>query len=227
MNIRTLLFVMSMTVAMTVSASKGPKVDYSADYSLETAVMSMQGKIYFSPGMERREFDQAGDKMITIVRHDKKVAWTLMPGENAYMESKLDTSGGHGDDISAYKMQKSNVGFETVNGVKTAKSKVIMTGPDGVKMGGFIWTSKEGIMVKVDAIAVDKKNKARYKFELKNLKVDKQNKALFAIPAGYTKMNIGNLGQMMSGGGGGDNDQPKAKDEGGGSVVKSVMDLLK
>lgn len=228
MNIRTLLIAAGMTATAAVSAAQNSKVDYSADYAMETADMTMQGKIYSTPGMERREFDQGGDKMITIVRHDKKVAWTLMPGEKAYMESKLEASGGHGDDISSYKMQKTDVGSETVNGVKTTKSKVIMTGANGVKLGGFLWTSKDGIMVKVDTIAVDKNHKNRYKFELKHLKVAKQDKALFAIPKGYTKMDMGNLGQMMMNGGGSDDeDQSQDKDEDGGSGLNNVMDLLK
>jgi len=220
-------FITGLSLMGGVFAAQDSKVDYSANYFMETAEMTMQGKVYSSPGMERREFDQEGDKMTTIIRHDKKLAWTLMPGEKAYMENKLDNSGRDGD-ISAYKMQKTDAGTETVNGVKTTKAKVIMTGPNGVKLGGFIWTSKEGITVKVDAIAVDKNSKDRFKFELKNLKVAKQDKALFSIPAGYTKMDMGNLGQMMmNGGGGDDDDQPQDKDEDGGSGVKNIMDLLK
>jgi hypothetical protein len=221
-----LIFITGLSLVGGVFAAQDSKVDYSADYSMETADMTMQGKIYSSPGMERREFDQGGDKMITILRHDKKVVWTLMPEDKAYMETKLSNGGGRNDDISSYKMQKTDVGAETVNGVKTAKAKVIMTGPDGVKMGGFIWTSKEGITVKVDTISADKNSKARFKFELKNLKVAKQDKALFSIPAGYSKMDMGNLGQMMNGGGA-DDDQSQDKEEGDGSIPKNIMDMLK
>jgi len=211
----------SMAVAGMVSAEQGPKVDYSADYSMETADTAMQGKVYYTPGKERREYTQDGDKSIMIVRHDKNIVWMLMPEENAYMENPIPMAGSSGD-LSAFKMNMTTVGSETVNGVKTTKAKVIMIGANGVKMGGFIWTSKEGIAVKVDAIAVDKTSKERFKSELNNLQIGKQDPALFEIPAGYTKMGLGN---MLGGGHG--SKQPQDKKEGGGFGLKDALDMLK
>jgi len=225
MNNRILLLAAGMIIAMSVFAGQDPKVSYSADSYMETADMTMQGKTYYSPGKERREFDQDGSKQIMIVRHDKKVVWMLMPDDSAYMEMKL-VNGGRNDDLSAFKMKTTRVGSETVNGVKTTKSKVIMTGARGVKMGGFIWTSKDGITVKLDAISVDKKSKERFKIELKNLHIGKQNPALFEIPAGYTKMGMGGMGNLMGGGGHGSK-QPQDKKEEGGFGLKDALDLLK
>ena len=225
MNMRILFLMATMAVAGTVSAEQGPKVDYSADYTMETADMAMQGKMYYSPGMERRESEQDGDKSIMIVRHDKKVVWMLMTEQNAYMENPIPKAGNSGD-LSAFKLKTTRVGNETMNGVKTTKSKLIMTGPRGQKMGGFIWTSKEGIAVKVDAIAVDKKSKERFKMELKNLQVGKQDHALFEIPADYTKMDMGGMGKLMGGGGHGSK-QAQDNKKGGGFGLKDALDMLK
>lgn len=93
-------------------------------------------------------------------------------------------------------------------------------------MGGFIWTSKEGITVKLDAISVDKSSKERFSIELKNLHVGKQDPALFEIPAGYTRMDMGGMGNMP-GGGGNSNKQLQGKKEGGGFGLKNALDLLK
>ena len=151
----------------------------------------MKGRVYYTPARERREMvmGSGGDKMITIVRHDTKTSLTLMPSEKMYMETKLSQAKDK-DDLSSYKIEQTVVGPEMVNGVSTTKSKIIMTGPKGEKMGGFMWTTRENIVVKMDAIAIDKKQKHRFKSELTNLKVGKQDPKLFEVPAGYEKMSI-------------------------------------
>ena len=202
---RMVLMVAAMVIAGAAQAAKPtpPQVEYSADSTMETAEVSMNGHVNYSPTRERRDMVMdGGDKMIMITRHDKKVAWTLMPSEKMYMEMSLDQASAQSkDDTSKYKIEQTVVGPETVNGVNTTKSKIIMTGPKGEKMGGFMWTTRENIVVKMDAIAIDKKDKLRFKTELTNLKVGKQDPALFEIPSGYTKMSMGmpSLGALMGG----------------------------
>lgn len=209
----------NMTVA-TVAQAAGPsqpKVEYSADTMLETADMSMKGKVNFTPTRERREMvmGSGGDKMITITRHDKKVAWTLMPAERMYMEMGLTQAGsGKQPDPSQYQIEQTVIGPETVNGVSTTKSKIIMTGPNGEKMGGFMWMTRENILMKMDAIALDVNQKHRFKTELTNLKVGKQDPKLFEIPPGYEKMSMDmpDMSSMMESGAGepGADDHPGA-----------------
>lgn len=228
MRIAVFLLAVCLCVAGSASAWEGPKVEYSADSYLETADGVMQGKLYSAPGKERREYVEAGETMVIILRHDKKVAWMLMPEDKSYMEIKVPKEG-RKDDISGYKIEQTTIGPETVNGVKTTKSKIIMTGPKGEKLDGFWWASKEGIIVKLDAIAVDKKSKERFKTELKNLNVGKQNPAVFEIPAGYSKMDMGGFGGMMGGDDKDDGSKPKdkKKDSGGGFGFKDALDLIK
>jgi hypothetical protein len=192
---RMLLMVAVMTVAGAAPAASPsqPQVEYSADSVLETAEVSIKGRVHYTPTRERREMvtGSGGDKMTTITRHDKKVAWTLMPSEKMYMEMNIAQANANAKaDPSRYKIEQTVVGPETVNGVNTTKSKIIMTGPKGEKMGGFMWTTKENIVVKMDAIAIDQKEKHRFKTELTNLKVGKQDPKLFEVPAGYEKMSI-------------------------------------
>jgi len=182
---------MVMAGAVQAASPSPPQVEYSADSVLETAEVSMKGHVNYTPTRERREMvmGSGGDKMIMITRHDKKVAWTLMPSEKMYMEASIAQAKSK-EDLSSYKIEQTVIGPETVNGVSTTKSKIIMTGPKGEKMGGFMWTTKDNIVVKMDAIAIDKKQKHRYKTELTNLKIGKQDPKLFEVPAGYQKMSI-------------------------------------
>ena len=193
------LFLIATLFAITTTAQAAkptqPQVEYSADSVMETTEMSMKGHINYTPTRERREMIMdGGDKMITITRHDKKVVWTLMPGE-MYMEMSLaQASAENKADPSQYQIEQTIVGPETVNGINTTKGKIVMTGADGAKMGGFMWLTKENIMVKMDVIAIDKKDKMRIKTELTNLKIGKQDAKLFEIPAGYDKMGMPGMG---------------------------------
>ena len=198
MTIRTLLIAVGLALATSAFAQQGPKVQYSADSVFETADSVQQGKVYYAPGKERREYVEDGQNMVMIIRNDKRKIWMLMPDDKMYMEMEMP-EGGRKDDVSGYKMEGSVVGPETINGVETTKTKMIMTAPDGTKMGGFSWTSKEGINIKVDAIAVDKKSKERFKTELSNLQIGKQDPALFEVPKDYTTMAMGGLGGMVTG----------------------------
>jgi hypothetical protein len=224
----------AIAMAGTVHAATPaqPRVEYSADTVMETAEVSMKGHVNYAPKRERREMvTDGGDKMIMIMRLDKKMAWTLMPSEKMYIEMNLDQANSQAkDDTSKYKIEQTVIGPEMLNGVNTTKSKIIMTGPKGEKMGGFMWMTKDNIVVKMDAIAINKKDKMRFKTELTNLKVGKQDPALFEIPKGYTKMNMGmpDIGKMLKGDDGDDEEkQPQKKEESGGFGWKNAIDLLK
>lgn len=189
-----------MLVPLAVSAAPPPEVkaDFSADSTMETEDgMTMKSRIYHTADKERMEIG-GSDGMTTIVRKDKKVVWQLMG--DMYMEMPMNASnpsGMDGFDI----VEQTEVGQETINGMKATKSKVVAVKKDGSgKFGGFFWTTKEGITVKMDLLSKEGDKKTRMASELTNLKIEKQDPALFEIPAGYTKNDMGAMmGQMMMG----------------------------
>ncbi len=204
-RIKKVLFILVVVMLLSVTTwaieetMQEPMVEYSADEYMETEEVTMQAKVYHAPGKERKDQDMAGMKQIMITRRDKGIAWTLMPEQKMYMEAKIGEAKGRNEDISDYrdyKVEQSVVGEEVVNGVKTTKSKVIVTDAKGNKFGGFMWDTKEGIMVKMDTIGKAEGIKRRMKTELKNLKIEKQDPKLFEIPSGYTKMSTPGLGDF-------------------------------
>ena len=202
-----------------------PKVDYSADSTMETeGGLTMKSRVYSSPGKQRIEMG-GKDGNVTIMRRDKKVMWQLMG--NMYMEMPMnlpDSQDPHDLDI-----QQTAVGEETVNGVKTTKYKVIATKKDGSKFGGFFWTTRDGITVKMDLLSKEGDKKMRMSQELTNLKIGKQDPKLFEIPPGYTKNDMGAMmGGMGKGKGKGgqpdlDEMMKGMKDEAGGEVDVNKM----
>ncbi|ULA61592.1 MAG: conserved exported protein of unknown function [Nitrospira sp.] len=172
-------------------------VEYSADQIIESEEGATQSRIYSTPTKERRDMSQGGAVMTMITRYDKHVSWTVMPEEKMYMEAPANTHAPNKSDLSGYQIEQTALGEETVNGVVMNKSKIIMTGNDGTKMGGFMWTTKEGILAKIDALAVEKGQKARFKMEQTNIKVTKQPAELFEIPQGFEKLDMGGMGMDM------------------------------
>ncbi len=196
----------------------GPKVEYSADTVIETAEVAIKGKLYAARDKERREYAQSGQNMVMIMRADKKLAWMLIPEEKMYMELDMKKES-RSDDLSGWKIEQTVIGPETIDGIKTTKSKLVMTGPKGNKLAGFWWLTKDDIIVKMDAIAVDQGKKDRFKIENKNIKIGKQDPKLFEIPAGYQKMEMFGMGALMGGGG-----KPPADKGTGGSGAKDKSD---
>lgn len=185
-----------LLVPLAVIAAPPPevKVDYSADSTMETeGGMTMKSRIYHTVEKERMEMG-GSDGMVSIIRKDKKVVWQLMG--NMYMEMPMDASNASGMDAFDITEQV-EVGPESINGLKTTKSKIVAVKKDGSgKFGGFFWATKEGITVKMDMLSKEGDKKMRMTSELSNLKIEKQDPALFEVPAGYTKND---MGAMMGG----------------------------
>ncbi len=196
----------SLLLTSTALAGPGVAVEYSGEQTIETEDSATKTRIYSTPTMERREFSDGGQQIIMINRYDKKVIWNLMPDDKMYIEMATGTPTEKKEkakpDLDDFKIEQTPMGQEMVNGVALNKGKMIMTGKDGSKMGGFMWTTKEGIVTKLDAISVDKGQKSRFKLELSNLKIGKQPAELFEVPKGYEKLDMGGMmgmGDMMKG----------------------------
>jgi len=213
-------------------AWEGPQVEYSGNTRMETADGIMEGVVFHAPGKERRETKTGSQPMTMIIRHDKQVIWMLMPDANAYMEMGLGQSKDKSD-LSDYHIDQTTVGEEDINGITTTKSKVIMTKKDGSKLGGFWWTTKEGIPLKMDMISVEGETKERMVMELNDLKIGKQNPKLFEVPADYMNMSMGmpNLNELMQErepmeeGRPGKHTEGEPQEEGFG--LKNLFDLMK
>lgn len=194
-----------------------PKVEYSADSTMETeGGMTMKSRIYYAPGKQRMEMGGA-DGNVTIIRRDKKVMWQLMG--DMYMEMPMSQS----QDPHDMDVQMTTVGEETINGIKTTKSKVIATKKDGSKFGGFFWTTKDGITVKMDLLSKDGNEKMRMTQELTNLKIGKQDPKLFEVPPGATKNDMGAMMGGMGKGPGKGKGAAGGEDVDVGKMLKGLM----
>jgi hypothetical protein len=174
---------------------------YAAAGSAATGLLSFAGEaltrvngvevkeqIYVAPGMMRRELDVGHGHQIEITRWDKKLAWLLMTDDQLYLERPLNP----GEEQNPYtaSLDRSPIGQEMVNGIKTTKFQTAQRQADGTMFTGFVWASEEGVTVKLD-LKSSADPPVTVQMELTNLRIGKQDAKLFELPKGYRRFSLG------------------------------------
>jgi len=215
-------------------STRPPEVEYSAErlISAEDGGRNMQvsAQVNYARGMERDELEMHGQRMTQILRHDKQLAWILMPEQHGYMEVSYAKQAQYCNwpcvNVEKAKLAEgkgyTDLGRETVNGVEATKYKIICVDKNGNTTDGLFWVADNGVVVKMDFDTVVKSGQRHHAIiELRHLKIAKQDPGLFEIPAGYRKFDVSAMplsGGMPAGMGG----------PGGGSGVggAGAMDIM-
>ena len=162
-----------------------PTVEYSADRIMETEAGTFEGKVYAAKDKERSETTMRGMTSVMILRRDKQLGYMLMPMQKMYQQMDFAKAQQQSGAQPADQVDITEVGSETIEGQSTTKYKLIMK--DG-SAGGFMWFTRDGIMVKMDTVVKSGRDKSRMTITLKNVKVGSQDPSLFEVPAGYNAM---------------------------------------
>jgi hypothetical protein len=170
-------------------------VSYDGIRVMETKDGQMQFNIHHAPGKESMEMDIGGMQSRVIIRRDLGKSYSIMPSMGTYREMPLDDATKQAN--QAMNLQSvEEVGREDVNGFSATKYKTKFKDDSG-KGAGFMWITDEGIPIKMDMIYASRKMKGqRFKLELKDLVLRKQDPALFELPAGLQPMNMSAIMQM-------------------------------
>jgi len=158
-------------------------LDYSADIVNKVKGRTYNSKIYFSKEKIRNEMTQAGHSMISIIRLDKKVMYSIMPEQKMYMQMAMqpEKTLGMTDKVPG-QVDRKKVGRENVNGVGCDKYlATYVNKATGVKDSVYLWLSADNIPMRTADL------KGTYLMEIKNLKKGPQPNSLFEVPAGYRK----------------------------------------
>jgi hypothetical protein len=187
-----ILLMVFLTTQGVAAAFTAPKVEYSADQYMGNGKQMVKSRIYQASEKSRMEFEEGGGQQAIITRLDRKVIWTLIIPEKMYMEHPIGKEEKTRDVRQCSAVSTKDVGKETVNGISATVSEVEATCPDGSGFSGKVWTSRDGIMVKMDAVSKGAGNGKgqRVVMEVKNLKIGKQDPALFELPPGFAKLEV-------------------------------------
>jgi hypothetical protein len=158
---------------------------------------------YLPPGKQREEMTIEGLSMAIILRQDLGVAWTLLPN-NMYMEVAIDEVEQEGPSAPSAEgiVEYKKLGTETVNGWPTTRYHVL-TRQDGDEVEGYFWITEHWIPIRMELSSPDHPG-GSMTMEVRDLRIQAQDPALFEIPAGATKLaGLGGLGGLLGGGEGG------------------------
>ena len=203
---RLLFIVVSLLISMSHAEGldfwgSQSQISYSA-----TRVMTSENdqpvimKEYHAPGKFRLEMIDPETKQIAnvvIMSKDqgKEKIISLIPEQKIAMNvtSFKQLSQFGVQDFKFYENKK--VGSDKINGHAATKYKVKGVDERGEKHEGYIWKTKDDIIVKMEA----KDKQDNFVMQLQDLRLAKQNPNLFVVPEGYQSLGdaMANFGQLL------------------------------
>jgi hypothetical protein len=183
-----------MLLMMTVLAGPGSaaaqtlgnaRVGFSAERILIFNGQSYTGKMWHMPGEQRHEQEFPALKPVFILHAGSSVGDIVLPQLHTVVEFALPKELAL---LGSPDLARQSVGEETVNGVATTKYAVDENTGEG-HATGTLWLTPDGIPMECDAKFEAKSGKvSTIHWELRHLKIGRQDAALFKAPQGYAKL---------------------------------------
>ncbi|MDQ6631185.1 MAG: DUF4412 domain-containing protein [Verrucomicrobiota bacterium] len=120
------------------------------------------------------------DKMVTVVRPDKKLTYLIYPLSKAYVEMPMSK-----EEAAESKMTTSVLGQETLDGHPCVKNKVTLTNEKGKKQEMTVWNASDLKDFPIKMQMVEEGNNITMQY--KDIKFAKLDAKQFEPPAGFTK----------------------------------------
>jgi len=151
------------------------------DEKLRAEMDLTQAKSSMMPPEAAAMMKQAGmDKMITIVRSDKKATLLCYPGAQAYAEMPFSES-----ESAESKVETTEVGKDTIDGHPCVKMKLSSTDSKGRPQEAFVWQATDLKKFPIQIQMSQRANTVIVKFDAP--KLEKPAASLFEAPEGHTK----------------------------------------
>jgi hypothetical protein len=182
--------------AFTATVDSTMKGGQSGTVNMEMDMSMLDGKIRIEMDMTKMkglgpraaQMKQMGmDKMVNIMRPDKKVGYMIYPNMQAYAENALTDEQAANMLDTTSKIEKTSMGKETIDGHACEKNKVIVTAENGEKHEVLVWNATDLKNFPVQMEMNEKGNDIVMKYT--NVKLEKPDAKLFEPPTDFTKYN--------------------------------------
>lgn len=123
---------------------------------------------------------------VTIHRADDQATYLVYPGLKSYCKIELPDKasfGGSGGEIKPPKVEKTELGKETIDGHPCVKSKIVVTMADGDSVEAIVWEATDLNNLPIQTQFESEMGKVTTQF--KDVSTTKPDAALFEPPAGY------------------------------------------
>jgi hypothetical protein len=120
------------------------------------------------------------DRMVTLVRPDKKATIMLYPGLQSYAEVPFTE-----EEASEAKVESTALGTETIDGHPCRKTKLTSSDAKGGKQEAIVWQATDLKNFPIQMQMAQRGNTLLVKFQ--SPKLEAPDASLFEVPTGYTK----------------------------------------
>lgn len=178
---KSLLFIAAITFSCFAQAQHNV-VEYSAIQTIDTTPGPFINHIYIAANKQRQDANLGGTTVSTIIRHDKGVAWLLMPKQKLYQQIDIHTVKDISVQSSFLNAEKNKLGTEMIDGTFTTKYAIKT---DNDEKPTFAWFSTQGIIVKTEIPENPDTGRPPAIIQLKNINIGTQDASLFELPSDY------------------------------------------
>ena len=124
------------------------------------------------------------DKTITIILPDKHTGWLVYPSLKAYCDLPMRAGSSSTETNKLPKVERTEVGKETVDGHPCVKYKVVVTPEGGTAVNTLVWQATDLNNCPVQ-MQVDAGNGATVTTHFENINQSKPSASLFEPPSDY------------------------------------------
>lgn len=182
-----LLLLLSTTAATSAMTLGEARIGFTAERILVFDGHRYVGRIWQMPGVQRHEQDLKGLQPVFILHSGKAVGDVVLASLHTVVEFALPDAFAA---LDSPELVGHPEGHERVNGIATTRYAVDLTVPAGHATGS-LWLSHDGIPMKCDgSFATNNGRQSSFHWELRNVRIGRQNPALFEIPAGFSKLPV-------------------------------------
>jgi hypothetical protein len=180
-----LAWLLPSPVAAIAETLGDARVGFSAERILSIDGQNYVGRMWHMPGEQRHEQDLPALKPIFLLRAGTTVSEVVLPQLHTVVEFPLPKELSL---LAGPAILRRPMGQEIVNGIATTKYAVQEDAPAG-RAAASLWLSADGIPMRCDG-QLETSNGRTWTFhwELRHVKIGKQDPALFEVPRGYAKL---------------------------------------
>lgn len=172
----------------TIQPKKGKAQTIKGSYAVLDGKIRMEMDMGQMEGMDKQSAQSMKrmgmDRMVTVVLPEKKTTLLVYPGMKAYCEMPHGTGKGEKAE-AAPKIERKELGKETLDGHPCVKTAVTVTPADGKPIEMTVWEATDLKNFPIQTQMVQDGTTVTNRF--KNVKMGKPDSNLFEPPAGYTK----------------------------------------
>ena len=173
-------------------------VSYRAERTVTVDGRSYSGPVFHEPGHQRHEQDMFGMHEVFLLDTEAARGFLVLPSVNTYLDFPFPPLMA---ELASPDLLRHPVGPESVAGIATTKYRVDHTAQDGSRAEGFVWVSRTGILMKLEA-SVTRAHGGRpmaIAMALSKVAMGPVDPGLFQLPPGLVRLPPDALGPLLGG----------------------------